>query len=348
MATSPGDSANVRRVRPLRLRPDNFTPPTRTPWGGRRIVEAFKAGLAMAPDRAAWDAVGESWEFSIDPTFPSLLEDGRTLVEALPEAASTPMLVKLLDAAADLSVQVHPPDDYPGLASGQSGKPEAWYVLDAAPGAGLWLGLADGVDRPALARALSTHDDLRPMLNFVPVTPGDCFVIAPGTVHAVGAGVTLVEPQLVRPGLTGTTFRFWDWNRRYDAQGHRDPAGTPRPLHETDSLAVTPFDSPRGAAFVASLRRHPTPRDRHRAAVRDHLCVLPPMHVARLSGRGALPLPALGALAALVVVRGQLSFTTAGATVLARAGETLALPAALGPAVLDLDDAEAILTWCQG
>ena len=333
---------------PLRLRPDNFTPPTRTPWGGRRIVEAIKAGLPVAADKSAWEAVGESWEFSIDPAFPSHLEDGRSLAVALPEAAATPMLVKLLDAAADLSVQVHPADDYPRLAPGQSGKPEAWYVLDRTPGAGLWLGLAAGVTRAVLAAALADHADLRPMLTFVPVDPGDCFVIAPGTVHAVGAGVTLVEPQLVRPGATGATYRFWDWNRRYDAAGHRSPTGQPRPLHVADSLAVTDFDGPRGAAHVATLRRTPERIASAGAATRDRLCSLGVMQVERLRGRGPLPIGPLDALVALVVVRGELVVRAADGSTSARRGETLALPGALGAFTVDLEDAEAIMTWCRG
>lgn len=333
---------------PLRLRPDNFTPPTRTPWGGRRIVEAIKAGLPDVGDDGAHDVVGEAWEFSIDPAFPSRVADGRLLAEALPEAAATPMLVKLLDTADELSVQVHPPDDYPALAPGHSGKPEAWYVLDRAPGAGLWLGLRDGVTREALAAALVEHADLRPMLTFVPVSPGDCFVIAPGTVHAVGAGVTLVEPQLVRPGQTGTTYRFWDWNRRYDAAGHRSPSGQPRPLHIDDSLAVTAFDGLRGAAYVASLRRHPEPLGAAAGATRDRLCTLGTMSVERLRGDGTLAIPALAALVALVVVRGRLTVRAGDTSTGARCGETLALPSTLGAFSVTLEDAEAIMTWCRG
>lgn len=330
---------------PLRLRPDNFTPPTRTPWGGRRIVGSIKAGLEGV---AADDVVGESWEFSIDPAFPSHVVDGRLLSEALPEAARTPMLVKLLDADDELSVQVHPPDDYPGLAAGQSGKPEAWYVLAREPGAGLWLGLREGVSREAMAEALREHADLRPMLTFVPVEPGDCFVIEPGTVHAVGAGVTLVEPQLVHPGRTGTTYRFWDWNRRYDAAGHRSEQGRPRPLHVADSLAVTPFDGPRGETYVQTLRRAPTALESRGGVERDLLCTLGRMRVERLSGEGTLAVPALGALAALVVLAGELTLTAGGASTSARGGETLALPSALGAFTLGFSGAEAIMTWCRG
>lgn len=348
---------------PLRLRSDNFTPATRTPWGGRRIVAAIKAGLPLPAAKAALRAVGESWELSVDPAFPSrLAADDRLLVDALPEAATTPMLVKLLDAATDLSVQVHPPDGYPGLGPGESGKTEVWYILHREPGAGIWLGLADGVTRDVLTAAIVDRADLRPFLNFVPVEPGDCFVVTPGTVHAIGAGVTLVEPQLVWPGRAGKTYRLWDWGRRYDAAGAPDPAGDLRPLHVADALAVAAFDAPLGPAAVAALRRTPELLAATATATWDRLCATPPLTVERVRGDGALDLPDRGALTALVVVRGRLGVIPAsarpadafdealdqGARVDARAGETLVLPAALGPVHLDLDDAEAIVTWCRG
>lgn len=336
---------------PLRLEPDNFTPATRTPWGGRRIVDVVKAGLAIAADKAAYPVVGESWEFSIDPAFPSRVAGtGALLTDVLPEARATRMLVKLLDAAEDLSVQVHPGDDYAGLRAGESGKPELWYVLAADEGAGIYLGLAEGVSRPALAAALAAGDDLRPMLHFVAVRPGDAYVIRPGTVHAVGHGVTLVEPQLVAPGTTGVTYRFWDWNRRYDAAGRRDPAGALRALHTAHSLAVTDFGEPRGAAFAAARRLAPAVVERVGEAVHEHVHQLGPMRVDRLAGSGRLTLAGGGGPGAFVVVGGvaRVGAEGGGAAVLARSGETLALPAAPGNLAVELDHAEVIVCRCQG
>src|SRR5690606_14258687 len=152
----------------------------------------------------------------------------------------------------------------------------------------LYLGLAPDVRRDQLARALAAGDDISDQLTFVPVRRGDVFVIEPGTVHAIGAGVTLVEPQLVRPGRTGTTYRFWDWNRRYDAHGRLDPEGAPRALHVERSLAVTRFDGPRGLDFVATTRRAPRPITASGDAHHEHLACLGEMHVERLRGRGRL------------------------------------------------------------
>src|SRR5688500_2638577 len=133
-------SPNNRR--PILLRPDNFCPPSRTPWGGRKIAARYK-GL---PDQV----VGESWEISVEPDFPSVVED-----TGEPLAEQTTLLGKLLDAADVLSVQIPPADDYAGLAPGACGKPESWYVIEHEPGGALYVGLRDGVTEAEMRRALS-------------------------------------------------------------------------------------------------------------------------------------------------------------------------------------------------
>lgn len=329
---------------PELLRWDNWTPPTRTPWGGRAIPDRLKAGLPV--DDALLDGVvGESWELSVDPTFPSrLARDGRTLAEVIAAdpkhwlgrhaaLGSTPILVKLLDAREDLSVQVHPDDDDPWLAPHESGKPECWVVLDREPGAGLYLGLADGVTRERLEARIANGEDIHDALNFVPVEPGDAFVIEAGTVHAVGGGVTLLEPQLVHPGRTGLTYRFWDWGRRYDARGRRDPAGTLRPLHIERSFASTRWDAPRGKHFVDSCRAVPALIAELGGVRHEHLVTLRALEVSRLSGRGVTALPPPGTLAALVVTRGHLAM----GGLEARMGQTLVIPAACASWAVDLD-----------
>ncbi|MFC1708267.1 type I phosphomannose isomerase catalytic subunit, partial [Planctomycetota bacterium] len=174
---------NAASTQPVRLRPDNFTPPTRTPWGGRRILEVYKGGLELDAEKAAYPVVGESWEISVDPAFPSraILADGREveLGELLRSDASaflgeegarrhggsTPMLIKLLDADAKLSVQVHPEDSFAGLGPDESGKPECWYVVGAEPHAGLYLGLSESASEQKLREALTAGDDISDCLN---------------------------------------------------------------------------------------------------------------------------------------------------------------------------------------
>jgi mannose-6-phosphate isomerase len=333
------------KVRPILLCEDNWTSPGRTPWGGRWISE-LKRGLPRAEARPG-AVVGESWEFSLDADFPSRTEDGRLLADLLAEApvewlgrhapvGSSPMLVKLLDAAEVLSVQVHPCDDDPHLGSTESGKPEAWIVLDRKPGAGLWLGLGEDAERDELERALGEGDDISPFLNFVPVEPGDAFIIEAGTVHAIGAGVTLLEPQLVRPGRSGLTYRLYDWGRLYDPEGRPSPDGAPRLLHRERGLAATRFEGPRGRAFIESCRARPRTIEHRATLLHEHILTLHGLRVERLFGSGELTLPAVGTLLGLTV--------TAGAVVVsgvaARAGQTLAIPAAMGGLHLRLEQAE--------
>ncbi|MCA9583435.1 MAG: class I mannose-6-phosphate isomerase, partial [Myxococcales bacterium] len=245
-------------VRPLLLESGNFTPPSRTPWGGRRIG-ALKGEVGGGP-------VGESWEVSVEPDFPSRIEGGGLLGDHLAkeptaylgrEAAagrtSTALLVKLLDAAAPLSLQIHPTDDYPALGANESGKPESWYIVAHDEGAGLYLGFREGVSREAVEECLAKGRDLRPLLHFVPVEVGDFFAIEAGTPHAVGGGVFLVEPQHVLPGRRGVTYRYWDWGRRYDPSGREDPTGSPRDLHVDHALNVTRWDPPGGPSLLRMI-----------------------------------------------------------------------------------------------
>ncbi len=333
-------------VRPERLRPDNFTPLRRTPWAGRRLLERYKPGVMWG------EPVGESWEVSVDPAFPSRLErDGRLLHEVIAVApvawlggavaerwgGQSPLLVKLLDSAENLSVQVHPHDDDPDLGPGEGGKPESWLVLDADPGAGLFLGLREGVDRDVVEACLRAGENLSQYLNFVPVSSGDAFVIDPGTVHAIGAGVTLAEPQHVAPGREGVTYRFWDWNRRYDAHGRPDPDGLPRALHVDRSLAVTDWSAPRGRAFVETCRRRPVPVGNGRALVVDTA------HFGAELWSGGRPFGvALDTMLAVTCLAGEVRLD--GEVVLTT-GRSAVVPASLATLHVDARGGSAMACW---
>ncbi|MEM7610035.1 MAG: class I mannose-6-phosphate isomerase, partial [Myxococcota bacterium] len=244
------DSVRPRNLQAQVLQRDNFTPLARTPWAGDRIVSRYKPELAARP-------VGESWEFSLGPEFASTVQGGATLrglVESDADAwlgtGSPALLVKLLDTATPLSVQIHPEDTDPALAPSESGKPESWYVTHADEGAGIYLGFQDGVGE-ADARRAAAGNGFDALMNYVPCKPHDFFVIPARTPHAIGAGLTLVEPQRVALGTRGVTYRYWDWNRRYDQAGRPDPKGKPRELHLERALAVTRWDLGTGA-----LRKH--------------------------------------------------------------------------------------------
>ena len=295
---------------PFLLTADRFTPPTRTPWGGQRIREL--KGLGAGP------VVGESWELSIEASFPSELASGGRLDERFPD---TPLLVKLLDARHALSVQIHPADDDPGLSDDEAGKPEAWYVVAREPGAGISLGLDERANPARMRAALANGVDASSLLFFVPVEPGDFFSIDAGTPHCVGGGVFLVEPQRVAPGRRGVTYRYWDWNRTYDERGRLDPGGSPRELHVERALSVTRWDLPRGERLLERVRVRAGRPDLDGAASLERFSD-PPLLVARLAGSGTLELPARETLSGLTVIEGVV--VIGGVEV--RAGRTAAIP----------------------
>lgn len=345
-------------LRPLLLAADNFTPPHRTPWGGRRILERYKPFLRVGRD----PIVGESWEISAGKELPSRVEpDGRALPELIaedpfrmlgPAAAArggASLLVKLLDAGDDLSVQIHPDDHYPGLAADESGKPESWYVLEADEGAGLYLGLREGVTREAMREALTREADVSELLHFTEVSSGDFFLIEAGTAHAIGRGVTLVEPQRVAPGKRGVTYRYWDWNRRYDEKGAVDPAGAARELHVEHALAVTNWSAPRGDALLASIRVRGGAPDgagpvsflplagEGTSRPSEHL------RVARLAGTGSWTLEPEPTLRGLTVVEGRITLRGDDYALEVDRGRSVVLPAGLPALKIDLRGAHAVL-----
>lgn len=339
---------------PVLLRPDNFTPPTRTPWGGTRLSRSYKREFVQG----GTPVIGESWEISVEPDFPGALEDGRALESYLASApavtlggeaargrTSTALLVKLIDTDEPLSVQIHPSDDYAGLADDECGKPESWYVVDREPGAGLYLGFARGTTRAEVERALREGRSLESLLRFVPVEPGDFFVIDAGTPHAIGRGLTLVEPQHVSPGRRGVTYRYWDWNRRYDALGREDASGKPRALHVDHALAVTRWDEVQEDGFVEAIRvRAPLPALGGAPSVTvlaGHGGLASPwLHVSRLAGSGPCRLPSLDRLLGLTVLGGTLEV---GGLVVGR-GRSAVVPAHLAGCEVVLRDAHAIVT----
>ncbi|MCB0217770.1 MAG: class I mannose-6-phosphate isomerase [Chloroflexi bacterium] len=341
-------STRQRRLDVEPLAADNVTPPTRTPWGGLRIAARYKPGIGLPLDLP----LGECWELSVEPSFPSrLARSGERLdqviardpVAWLGQAVSEryggqlPLLVKLLDSGTNLSVQVHPADDDPGLAPDESGKPEAWIVLEAAPGAGIYLGLREGVGRAEVEAALDANAALDALLNFVPVAPGDVYEVGAGTVHAIGAGITLVEPQHVLPGRRGLTYRLWDWGRRYDLAGRPDPRGRPRELHLARALAVTDWQALRGPAFVDGCRRQPRRIANPGGLERWHLLSNPFFAAERWSGSGELEIDVEG-LIGLVCVGGSAWLGSGANRLQLGSGESAVVPAALARLAIEGHD----------
>ncbi len=353
---------------PLVPLPDNFSKPAGMPWGGTKIRHQYKNRLPIRPERQ-YPIVGESWEISADPIAPSefIFELGEErlsinfiqLLELFPEPilgakvaqkfdGQNPILVKLLDAAAHLSVQVHPSDDYVGLKPNESGKPESWYILEAEPNCGLYLGLREGISKAQLRQAIEAQEDVSRYLNFVEVHPGDFFVIDAGTIHAVSAGVTLIEPQKIAPKRSGKTYRLWDWNRKYDAQGNKDPHGASRELHIEDSFRVIDFEALRGEAFIQQIRSQLPVIQQNGESV-ERLCADTPnfgVSQMTLTNDNALPQSCATSFHGLIVYDGQIEVCQREKTLaVVSRGESAILPAALETYSLKSRAAKAVKVY---
>ena len=193
-------------------------------WGGHALQELYGK-------HAQSDTLAESWELSCHPDGPCVLQStGETLQAYLsrhPEASGTacagfpefPVLVKLIDAAKPLSVQVHPDNAYARAHEGQAGKTEMWYILEAKPGAFLYYGVEEEMTG-AEFRAAIEKNELEAKLHKRYVKKGDVVFIEAGTVHAIGAGIVLAEVQQ----SSNVTYRVYDY-------GRVGADGKPRPLH---------------------------------------------------------------------------------------------------------------------
>ena len=140
-----------------------------------------------------------------------------------------PLLIKLIDAQQNLSVQVHPCDKYAEEHENSFGKCEMWHIIDADEGSGLYVGLNRDYTRDEIEEALNNGTILN-CLNFYKVKPGDTFTIKPGTIHAIGKGVRLIEVQQ----NSDVTYRLYDYNRV-------DKNGNPRELHIKKALDVIDY-----------------------------------------------------------------------------------------------------------
>jgi mannose-6-phosphate isomerase len=210
-------------------------------WGGDRLASHLGKN---PPGNGIW---AESWEIVDHREGESIVAEGafvgwtlRQLIESFPNEIlgrdtpqeRFPLLLKYLDCQRVLSVQVHPDDAYGAkMTQPDRGKTEAWYVIEAEPGAMLYAGLNAGVDQFALTDAIeSGHTES--CLHVLSPKAGDCIFIPAGTVHALGEGLLVAEIQQA----SDCTFRLFDWDRV-------DKDGQPRQLHVAQALEVIDYDS---------------------------------------------------------------------------------------------------------
>lgn len=243
-------------------------------WGGRNLEKLF--GRELPPGKVA-----ESWEISAHAVSSTKVEFGALQGKTLPEVMTLlgedlvgshyeeaverdlfPLLIKLLDANRDLSVQVHPADDYAQAhENGEQGKTEMWYVLWTKPDARLIYGLKRGTTKESFRRALN-EKNLESCLHYLSIKPGDVIFVPPGTIHALLAGAVVAEIQQ----NSNVTYRVYDWNRV-------DDDGNSRPLHVDKALDVINFDMEEPSAARRKLLETNSELERVELARSPHFIV---------------------------------------------------------------------------
>lgn len=213
-----------------------LTPPTKDYiWGGTRLSKEF--GILSFDDRQA-----EAWMLSCHEAGQCTIENGafkgRTLADVLENEgkdylgtncerfSAFPILIKLIDAKDNLSVQVHPDDEYAMKVEGEYGKTEAWYIVDCDDDAEIIFGFREDTDKEAFRKSIE-NNTLLDYVNRVKVKKGDIFFIEAGTLHAICKGILLAEVQQ----NSNTTYRVYDYGRLQN--------GKPRELHIEKAVDVT-------------------------------------------------------------------------------------------------------------
>lgn len=200
-------------------------------WGGHKLKEVGK--------QCDFDKISECWELSFHKDGPTIVDSGiyknKNLCDVVTKSdlgnnllnfEFFPCLIKLIDSGDNLSVQVHPSDEYALKNENSYGKTEMWYILDAEEGAGIYLGFKEDETIDDVKNALEDGTILN-KLNFFQVKKGESYFIESGTIHAIGKGVTLIEIQQ----NSNLTYRLYDYNRVGND-------GKPRELHIEKALKV--------------------------------------------------------------------------------------------------------------
>lgn len=226
-------------------------------WGGNKLQELFQ--------KNAEGNVGESWEISgVEENISEIANGplkGNTLNWVLENYKEKlvgekvfknfgnhfPLLFKFIDAREDLSVQVHPNDLLAKARHNSFGKTEMWYILDVEKNGKLILGFNQQMDSKKYLHFLS-ENRITEILNVEAVKKGDAFLLKPGTVHAIGAGVLLAEIQQT----SDITYRIYDWDRP-------DTNGKLRDLHTDLALEAIDFNPPESKLNYSEVKNSPSP-----------------------------------------------------------------------------------------
>ena len=301
-------------------------------WGGRRLETVLGRELGPEPTYA------ESWEIADHPHGQSVVENGPLAGISLGELTATrseellgthraqtrfPLLLKYLDAKQPLSLQVHPDDDLAArLNLDDTGKTEAWLVVEADPGSVIWAGFNRSVDRQSVQAAIRDGNLERLVHRFEP-SPGDCLYLPAGTVHALGQGILVAEIQQA----SDSTFRLFDWNRL-------DDQGNPRTLHVEQALHAIDY----GQGPVGPSLPHRTKRSWVERLVESDQFFLD-----RLGVDVPRVMANEGTCHIITVLSGSVSVEGGVEAEPLRFGQTILLPACLGPVTLKPAEDEPVV-----
>jgi len=227
------------------LYPIKFTPILKEKvWGGNKLSRLLKKSFIS-------NKVGESWEISGVEGAISVVANGEFSGKSLNELIEIfkqdflgeqvfakfgnqfPLLFKFIDANEDLSVQLHPNDTLAKSRHNSFGKTEMWYIIQADKNANLIIGFKEEINKKFYQKHID-NGSLEEILHYEKVKEGDAFYIAPGRIHAIGAGVLLAEIQQT----SDITYRLYDWNRP-------DTDGKLRELHNDLAIDAIDFDAPK-------------------------------------------------------------------------------------------------------
>ena len=310
-------------------------------WGGERLASQLGK---KPPASGIW---AESWEIVDHREGESCVSEGpfqgwtiRQLIESFPIEITGydtprdrfPLLLKYLDCQRVLSVQVHPDDEYGSkMDTPDRGKTEAWYVIDAEPGAVLYAGLNEGIDRPTLVKAIE-EGRTEECLHVLYPKAGDCVFIPAGTVHALGAGLLVAEIQQA----SDCTFRLFDWNRV-------DKDGKPRALHVEQAVEV--IDYVRGpVSFAKSWEESDSSTASKYSTLWRSLVECDKFQLSEAKSTSPLPLPS-NRVSILTIPKGSATLRCGDTSLELQHAETVLVPAACKDSILQLGpDSIALLS----
>jgi mannose-6-phosphate isomerase len=286
-----------------------------TLWGGDKIIPFKHLSTVM-------ENVGESWEISgVKDNETIAAGDGRSLNQLVRDMKGRlvgeanyqrfgdefPLLIKLIDARQDLSIQVHPTDEIAHRQGRERGKTEMWYVMDSAPDAKLYNGLKLQIT-PEQYKQMVADDTICDALAQYSVKEGDCFFIPAGRIHSIGAGCFLAEIQQT----SDVTYRIYDFKRK-------DKDGNYRQLHTqeaSESINYTVLDD---------YRTHYQPQTNESQLLVE--CPYFTTAVYDLTETMTIDYSELDSFVILIGMKGEGTLTIDGETVAFSAGETILIPA---------------------